>query len=152
LSEYLAGRAQMAGRKLRVETDAGLVVDADPARLEQALGNLIENALTHGAGTIELSARTRGRLVELHVADEGPGFPPGFAGRAFDRFSRAHEARGRSGTGLGLAIVDLIARAHGGETGAGGREGGGADVWIAVERAPLDAAPGPEPNIVSTSA
>jgi two-component system, OmpR family, sensor kinase len=151
-ADRFAVRVDMAGRELRVEPDAGLVVDADPARLEQALGNLIENALKHGAGMIDLSARTRGPLVELHVADEGTGFPPGFAEHAFDRFSRAPEARGRSGTGLGLAIVDLIARAHGGETGAGGRERGGADVWIAVERAPLDAAPGHEPNAVSASA
>jgi two-component system OmpR family sensor kinase len=151
-ADRFAARARMAGRKLRVKPEAGLAVNADPTRLEQALGNLIENALTHGAGTIELSARTAGPLVELHVADEGPGFPAGFAERAFDRFSRADEARGRSGTGLGLAIVDLIARAHGGETGAGGREGGGADVWIAVESAPGDAAPGPEPNAVSASA
>jgi two-component system, OmpR family, sensor kinase len=149
-ADRFAARAGIAGRELQVEPDAGLVVDADPARLEQALGNLVDNALTHGAGTVELSARARGPLVELHVADAGRGFPPGFAERAFDRFSRADESRGRSGTGLGLAIVDLIARAHGGQAGAGEREGGGADVWIAVERAPLDAAPGPEPSFVST--
>ena len=53
-----------------------------------------------------LSARPRDGHVELHVADEGPGFPPDFLPRAFDRFSRADEARGRGGTGLGLAIVD----------------------------------------------
>ncbi len=53
--------------------------------------------------------------VELHVTDEGPGFPHGFLERAFDRFSRADDARTAGGTGLGLAIVELIARAHGGE-------------------------------------
>ena len=61
-----------------------------------------------------LSARAVGDTVELHVTDDGAGFPPGFVDRAFDRFSRADEARGRGGTGLGLAIVELIARAHGG--------------------------------------
>jgi signal transduction histidine kinase len=45
----------------------------------------------------------------VHVADEGLGFPDGFAPRAFDRFSRADDARSRSGSGLGLAIVDTIA-------------------------------------------
>ena len=70
--------------------------------------------------------------------DEGPGFPPGFAERAFDRFSRADEARSRRGTGLGLAIVAVIARAHGGEAGTAKRPGG-ADVWIVLERAPLAA-------------
>jgi signal transduction histidine kinase len=73
--------------------------------------------------------------VELHVVDDGPGFPDGFVGRAFDRFSRADQARSRGGTGLGLSIVDMIARAHGTEAGAANRPGGGADVWLAVPRA-----------------
>jgi signal transduction histidine kinase len=73
--------------------------------------------------------------VELHVVDDGPGFPDGFVARAFDRFSRADQARGRGGTGLGLSIVDMIAKAHGTEAGAANRPGGGADVWLAVPRA-----------------
>jgi two-component system, OmpR family, sensor kinase len=133
-AERYAGRAQEAGRSIVTEPADGLALDADPARLEQALGNLIDNALTHGAGTVELSARANNGLVELHVADSGAGFPPGFAARAFDRFSRADEARARGGTGLGLSIVQLIAAAHGGEVGAASRAGGGADVWIAVSR------------------
>ena len=134
-AERYAGRAQEEGRSIVAAPADGLDLDADPARLEQALGNLIDNALTHGAGTVELSARAHNGLVELHVADSGTGFPPGFAPRAFDRFSRADEARGRGGTGLGLSIVQLIAEAHGGEVGATSRDGGGADVWIAVSRA-----------------
>jgi len=130
-----AARAREQGRTIAVSPDGELVVDADPERLEQALGNLIDNALRHGDGPIELSARPRGRLVELHVADSGGGFPPAFVERAFDRFSRADAAREGGGTGLGLSIVDLIARAHGGEAGAATRSVGGADVWIAVERA-----------------
>ena len=128
-------KAAEQGRGLRVLDAPGLVVLADPARIEQALGNLIENALAHGGGTVELAARARGSFVELHVTDEGPGFPPGFSATAFDRFSRGDEARSRSGTGLGLAIVDVIACAHGGEAGTSERPGGGADVWIALERA-----------------
>jgi signal transduction histidine kinase len=108
---------------------------ADPARVEQALDNLVENAFTHGAGRIELRARPRGQFVELHVLDEGDGFPPGFAERAFDRFSRADESRHRGGSGLGLAIVAAVAQAHGGEAGTSSTARG-ADVWIALERAP----------------
>ncbi len=135
-ADRFAARAAGEGREVRVAgLPRGLAVLADPARIEQALGNLVENALKHGAGTIELAARERGAVVELHVLDEGPGFPPGFAALAFDRFSRADDARGRSGTGLGLAIVDVIARAHGGEAGVSERPGGGADVWIALDRA-----------------
>jgi two-component system OmpR family sensor kinase len=129
----LAARMAAHGRELRVnETSTTTALDADPARLEQALGNLVENSLLHGAGTITLSAHSRGTLVELHVLDEGSGFTQEFLPRAFDRFSRGDEARGRGGTGLGLSIVELVARAHGGSAGARNRPSGGADVWIAV--------------------
>jgi signal transduction histidine kinase len=73
--------------------------------------------------------------VELHVLDEGPGFHDGFAERAFDRFSRADDARSGAGAGLGLSITRAIARAHGGDAGARSRrDGRGADVWIALPR------------------
>jgi signal transduction histidine kinase len=144
-----AARADAAERELVVGSDSGLVVDADPLRLGQALGNLVDNALTHGAGEIELSARLGDGFVELHVMDEGAGLPPEFVARAFDRFSRADDSRSRSGTGLGLAIVDLIARAHGGRAGAAARADVGADVWIAVPRAPLDAVSERAPDAVA---
>ena len=123
------------GRSMDLRVEPGLAVRGDRARLEQALVNLLDNAFTHGSGTVELTAFQRAGRVELHVLDRGPGFPPRFLGRAFDRFSRADEARGRGGSGLGLSIVDLVARAHGGAAGAANRPGGGADVWIAVEAA-----------------
>lgn len=118
-----------------VDTDCEHLVNADPAYVEQALGGLIENALRYGAGPIELSAAEREGLIELHVVDHGPGLPTSFLPLAFDRFSRADEARGRGGTGLGLSIVDLIARAHGGSAGVANSPDGGADVWIALEGA-----------------
>ncbi len=93
-AERFSARAAASGREIHVACDPGVVVDADPTRLEQALGNLIENALVHGAGRIELSARGVGTVVEIHVVDQGTGFPPGFAARAFDRFSRADDVRG----------------------------------------------------------
>jgi two-component system OmpR family sensor kinase len=123
------------GRSLELVPPNGLVLDADPVRLEQALGNLVDNALAHAAGRIVLSAEPQGELVALHVRDDGPGFPPEFIGDAFDRFSRSDEARSGGGSGLGLSIVDLIAEAHGGAAGARNRSEGGADVWIAVARA-----------------
>jgi two-component system, OmpR family, sensor kinase len=130
-------RAQEAGRALRVDGARGLLLDGDEARLEQALDNLVENAFTYGAGTVSLSAVRDDGRVELHVTDEGAGVPPEFLPRAFDRFSRADEARGGSGgTGLGLAIVDLVARAHGGEARLANRPEGGADAWIIVAAVP----------------
>jgi two-component system, OmpR family, sensor kinase len=99
-------------------------------RLEQALTNLVDNAFRHGEGAVQVDARAGPDGVELHVTDEGPGIPEDFLGRAFERFSRADDARARGGTGLGLAVVDSIARAHGGVARARNRDGGGADVWI----------------------
>jgi len=125
-----AARAEQLGRRVRV-TGGDLVVDADPDRLEQALGNLVANGLLHGAGSVDLSARAVNDQVELHVTDEGRGFPADFADRAFDRFSRADASRSRGGSGLGLAIVQAIAQAHGGTAGVADNRGG-ADVWIAL--------------------
>jgi two-component system, OmpR family, sensor kinase len=142
-----ANRAGSLGRELRVEP-TGLHVDADPLRVGQALVNLLENALAHGEGTVELSAEERDGLVELHVRDGGPGFPDDFQARAFDRFSRADEARSRGGSGLGLSIVELIAQAHGGSAGLRNNPSGGADVWISLRSAsphqPHSPAPSPQ--------
>jgi signal transduction histidine kinase len=134
VAQRFGGLAAEHGRKLELVPPDGIVLDADPTRVEQALGNLVDNALAHGRGRILLSAETRGELVALHVQDEGPGFPAGFLDEAFQRFSRPDSSRSGSGSGLGLSIVDLIAEAHGGSTGARNRAEGGADVWIAVPR------------------
>ena len=122
-------QAADVGRPLQIQADDQLELHVDRLRVEQALGNLVENALLHGRGRILLIARRRDGRVELHVRDEGSGFPPEFIERAFDRFSRSDSARQGPGVGLGLAIVDLIARAHGGSAHAANHNGG-ADVWL----------------------
>ena len=124
-------RARAEGRPLTADPSPGVTLNADLARIEQALANLVDNALTYGHGTVQLSARTENGHVELHVYDEGRGFPPDFLPRAFERFTRADEARTRGGTGLGLAIAAAVAGAHGGSAHAENIEGG-ADVWIAL--------------------
>ena len=137
LRDRFAARTIETGRAIRVETAPDDErVAGDPLRIEQALGNLVANAFEHGAGDITLRAGPVDGSVELHVLDEGHGFSPEFVDRAFDRFSRADEARAAGGVGLGLAIVDLIARAHGGSAHAANRSGGGADVWIALPLVP----------------
>jgi heavy metal sensor kinase len=123
------------GRTIDVAAAADLQLVGDRVRLDQALGNLVENALRHGSGVISLGAAETDGAFELHVADDGPGFPPEFLGRAFERFARADEARSGDGTGLGLAIVQAIARAHGGTVGASNRAEGGADVWLSIPHA-----------------
>jgi two-component system, OmpR family, sensor kinase len=133
--ERYAGRASAAGRSLAVQAADGLRLPGDRLRLEQALGNLVENAFRYGAGAITLVARGSNGRVELHVRDEGPGFNAEFVGRAFQPFARGDPARSGHGAGLGLAIVDVIARAHGGSAHvANARQG--ADAWIELPDEP----------------
>ena len=125
-------RAAAAGRAIEIEAPEGLSVRADPTALHRALTNLVDNALRHGAGTVRLRAAERGNAVEVHVTDEGEGFPADFLPTAFERFSRA--GRAPDGTGLGLALVRAVAVAHGGAAGAGPGPDGGADVWVSLPR------------------
>ena len=127
-------RADAERRPLAHEAPANLRLHADRLRVEQALGNLVDNALRHGGGTVLLRAETVNGRVELHVEDGGAGFPPAFLEHAFERFSRPDAARERGGAGLGLSIVRTIAEAHGGSADAANVHGGGADVWLAVPR------------------
>jgi heavy metal sensor kinase len=125
-------RAAAAGRELEAVSAPGLALSADRLRLEQALGNLVDNALRHGKGAVRLEATADGRGVALRVSDRGSGFPPGLLPRAFERFSRADEARARGGAGLGLAIVEAVAHAHGGIVTAENGAGGGAVIIISL--------------------
>jgi signal transduction histidine kinase len=135
VGERFGPRLREDGRPLRIEPDGGLAVTADRARTEQALTNLVENAVRHGAGPVRLRAVPAGDLVGIHVEDSGSGIADGFLPRAFERFSRADPGRVGAGYGLGLAIVDAIAGAHGGRCGLANRPGGGADAWIALPAA-----------------
>jgi two-component system, OmpR family, sensor kinase len=128
-------RAEASGRAFDLAARAGETIHADRLRLEQALGNLVDNALRHGAGAVRLEAERRDGDVTLRVSDEGGGFPASFLPHAFERFARADEARARGATGLGLAIVDAVARAHGGVARAANRDGGGAVVWLTLPAA-----------------
>jgi two-component system OmpR family sensor kinase len=124
LRELLDGVARRFAARASLEVESPeRAVTADRLRLEQALGNLVENALRHGAGSVRLEAAAENGSLVLRVSDHGPGFPQDFLPRAFERFSRADEARSRGGAGLGLAIVDAVAGAHGG-TATASNDGG----------------------------
>ena len=122
-------RASESGRPLRA-LPSGLRISGDRLRLEQALSNLVDNALRHGAGPVDLAASAGDGGVELHVRDGGAGFATEVLGRAFERFARGDPARAGVGAGLGLSIVRAIANAHGGSAHAA--NAAGADVWMAL--------------------
>ena len=107
-------RRKVADPGARVEVDVphDTLVRVDPERLGQALDNLVDNALRHGAPPVEVLGTSAGDEVRIRVADNGPGVPAELVPRLFERFVFG-EATG--GTGLGLFLVREIARAHGGD-------------------------------------
>lgn len=113
-------------------------VRADPVKLQDAVRNLVENAVSYApeGSTIQLSARTGGREVLLSVADEGPGIPEADLTRIFERFYRVDDARSHDvgGTGLGLSIVKHLVAAQGGSVRADNREAAGSIFTIALPR------------------
>ena len=117
----------------QVDVPNGLHVSADALRLSQALGNLVDNALRYGEGEIVLGARSASGGVEFDTSDQGAGFDPDIAGRAFERFARGDGARTRGGTGLGMAIVRAVAEAHGGWADIVAGDGTTVRLWLPDE-------------------
>jgi two-component system, OmpR family, sensor histidine kinase KdpD len=103
-------------------------VPLDEVLIEQVFINLLENAIkyTPPETPIEVAAVARDGVVQVEVADRGPGLPPGDEGRIFDKFYRAPAVSAASGVGLGLTICRGIITAHGGRMWAENRPGGGA--------------------------
>jgi two-component system, OmpR family, sensor kinase len=145
------GQAREQRRTIAVSAADGVTICGDRSGLHRALTNLVDNALRYGAGTIRLEARARNHWVELHVSDDGAGFPDDFLPVAFERFSRAGGERSPDGTGLGLALVRAVAAAHGGTAEADRGVHGGADVWLVLplearSRMAAGARPSPRPG------
>jgi signal transduction histidine kinase len=114
------------------ERPAGLVIDVDQKRFEQALQNLVSNAVRHTpeGGRITVSAQADPGGARIVVEDTGSGIPPEHLERVFDRFYKVDESRTGtalpSGSGLGLSIVRAIVERHGGRISVGNAPGGGA--------------------------
>ncbi len=104
--------------EIAIYCPSGLVFTANSGLVEQALLNLVENAVRYSpeGGVVRIEAREESHNVFFKVRDEGKGIPAPDLERIFERFYRADKSRDRStgGTGLGLAIVRHIALAHGG--------------------------------------
>jgi signal transduction histidine kinase len=97
------------GRKLRILPADGLRAHATPGHLQQAIGVLVENAITHGAGTVDVQAFRHGEHVVVEVTDEGPGVSDRLIGSVF-----ARGVSGRGGTGLGLPLARALVEADSG--------------------------------------
>ncbi|MFE9563512.1 sensor histidine kinase [Streptomyces sp. NPDC006487] len=127
---------------LRLDAGAPVPAAGDPARLERALANLVDNALRYARTGVVVRAAAEDGWALLEVTDDGPGIPEADRDRVFERFVRLDADRGRAGggTGLGLAIAREIARAHGGEVRALPAPAGGARL---VLRVPAPTGPAP---------
>ena len=114
----LGPAAEARGIRLTRGTALDLSVHASTLLAEQAVGNLVSNAIRYApeGSAVEMAARPDGDFVAITVRDEGPGIPEKHLSRLFERFYRVDTARTREGggTGLGLAIVKHIAMVHGG--------------------------------------
>jgi two-component system sensor histidine kinase MtrB len=103
-----------------------LVIETDARRLERILGNLLDNAREHAAGSpVEVSLRDDAEAIVLAVADRGPGVPPDRLERIFERFYKADPSRHGGSSGLGLAIAAEHAALLGASLTAANRPGGG---------------------------
>jgi len=111
--------------------DEPITVTGDEARLHQVVSNLLANARKHTppGSTVTVTGTAGATGAGFTVHDDGPGFPPDLAPRAFERFTRGDAARTRGGAGLGLSLVEAIVGAHGGAVTLDSRPG---DTTIAV--------------------
>lgn len=109
-----------AGLKLHVSTISA-TIQGDRALLQRLVANLLDNALVHAfaGNSVTLTMRLEGgNTVVLRVEDDGPGVPPEYRQRIFDRLIRLDPSRSRPGHGLGLSMVATIASAHDGTVAA----------------------------------
>ena len=130
--EDLAARR---GLRLEVEARPGIRARVDRKRIEQALRNLIDNAIKYtDAGTITLRVERTSSAIRVSVSDTGRGIEPEHLPRLFERFYRVDQGRSRAlgGTGLGLAIVKHAIQLHGGRVGVDSKVGEGSSFWFEI--------------------
>jgi signal transduction histidine kinase len=116
IAELYGAVAEEKGVALDVDLPDRLPAYGDQALVQQAVANLLDNAVKFSppGSTVRLDANGRAGHVEITVADQGPGIPEADRARATERFFRGEQARSTPGAGLGLALVQAVAQLHGG--------------------------------------
>jgi two-component system sensor histidine kinase BaeS len=137
-AEAFIPAAAEAGVTLTTDLPSKALAVADPDRLGQVVGNLVENALKFAAANIAVSVRATGaQSVELAVTDDGPGIAAEDLPHVFDRLYTSRRGAARSvGTGLGLAIVRELTTAMGGHVRAEAASGGGSRMVVSLAAGP----------------
>ena len=126
LAEELAESYRRRGFDVQAHADGPATAAYAGKSLRRGIANLVDNALRHAGGRVEIEVRREGDALQVDVLDRGPGIPPGDAERLKRPFTRSDESRsGAGGAGLGLAIVERIAQMHGGSLQLLPRGGGG---------------------------
>jgi signal transduction histidine kinase len=135
-AERFRRRAELAGVSIEVEPGIAPVITADPRRLEQAVANLVDNAVRHtpSGGHISLGSSASNGSVRLSVHNTGSVIPPEAMPHIFERFFQVDPARARAdgNTGLGLAITREIIEAHGGSVSATSSGSAGTEFVISM--------------------
>ena len=127
--------AKSKGVKIEILRADEAEAACDAPLVEQAIGNLVENALRYsGSGRVELSLVRTSTQIAISVVDHGRGIPAAHQKRIFERFYQVDPSRSKGGTGLGLAIVKHIAALHGGESAVADTPGGGATFTLTIAR------------------
>jgi heavy metal sensor kinase len=135
LYEELAAAKQLA---LEVDASATLLTTADRGRLNQAITNLVDNAVkyTPPGGRVVIGAAASPEMVSITVNDTGPGIPPEELPRIWERLYRGDRSRSERGFGLGLSLVKAIVEAHGGRVSATSTPGDGARFTVDLPSLP----------------
>ena len=125
--------AEMKDLHLVLAADPDVTYSGDPILIQNAVRNLIDNALKYSPAeqTVDITVAAR-PSAEIVVCDRGPGFAPDELDRLTERFARGKNAEGTIGSGLGLTIARDVSIAHGGDLRLSNRKGGGACVTLSL--------------------
>jgi two-component system sensor histidine kinase BaeS len=130
------GLAAGAGVQLEVRMPADLpLLDLDPLRIREVVGNLVANALRYAprGSSVRIVGEKGAGAVRISITDAGPGIAPEVLPHLFERFAKSQDSRG---SGLGLAIARRLVEAHGGSIGADSPAGGGTTVAFELPAQP----------------